>query len=116
MRDLRLFALHDDAEAPKMEVTAIHNDKGYREIRRMLARHYDASVQDPDIRIIDADLSSTRRLTLSHTVRRGKLLSKHDCDRTLQHLAQLWGHHVKLLEIDAVTGKTLRELQALPLP
>ena len=116
IRDLRLFALHDDAEDPEFEVTAIHNDKGYREIRRMLARHYDASVQDPDIRIVDADLSSTRRLTLSHTVRRGKLLSKHDCDRTLQHLAQLWGHRVKLLEVDAVTGKTLRELEALPLP
>jgi hypothetical protein len=34
----------------------------------------------------------------------------------MQHLAQLWGHRVKLLEIDGVSGKTLRELEALPLP
>ena len=71
MRDFRLFALHDDSDEPELEVTAIHNEIGYREIRRTLARHYDASVQDPDIRIIDADLSGTRRLTLSpHRPRR----------------------------------------------
>jgi spore cortex formation protein SpoVR/YcgB (stage V sporulation) len=116
MRDFRLFSLHDDAEDPEVEVTAIHNETGYRAIRRTLARHYDASVQDPDIRITDADLSGTRRLTLAHLVRDGRLLGKQDCDRTMQHLAQLWGHRVKLLEIDAVTGKTLRELEALPLP
>jgi spore cortex formation protein SpoVR/YcgB (stage V sporulation) len=116
IRDFRLFALHDESDEPEVEVTAIHNETGYRQIRRTLARHYDASVQDPDIRISDADLSGTRRLTLTHYVRNGRLLTKQDCDRTLQHLAQLWGHRVKLLEIDATTGKSLRELEALPLP
>jgi spore cortex formation protein SpoVR/YcgB (stage V sporulation) len=116
IRDFRLFALHDDSDDPEVEVTAIHNEAGYRAIRRTLARHYDAGVQDPDIRITDADLSGTRRLTLTHYVREGRLLSKQDCDRTLQHLAQLWGHRVKLLEVDAATGKSYRELEALPLP
>ncbi|NJM35903.1 MAG: SpoVR family protein [Rhodomicrobium sp.] len=116
IRDFRLFGLHDESDDPEVEVTSIHNETGYREIRRTLARHYDASVQDPDIRITDADLSGTRRLTLTHYVRDGRLLSKQDCDRTLQHLAQLWGHRVKLLEVDAVTGKSYRELEALPLP
>ncbi len=116
IRDMRFFALHDESDEPEVEVTAIHNEMGYRDIRRRLARHYDASVQDPDIRITDADLSGTRRLTLTHNVRDGRLLGKQECDRTLQHLAQLWGHRVKLLEVDAGTGKTLRELEALPLP
>ncbi|WP_088343704.1 MULTISPECIES: SpoVR family protein [Rhodomicrobium] len=116
IRDMRFFALHDESDEPEVEVTAIHNEMGYRDVRRRLARFYDASVQDPDIRITDADLSGTRRLTLTHTVRDGRLLSKQECDRTLQHLAQLWGHRVKLLEVDAGTGKTLRELEALPLP
>jgi spore cortex formation protein SpoVR/YcgB (stage V sporulation) len=116
MRDFRLFSLHDDSDEPEVEVTAIHNETGYRTLRRTLARHYDASVGDPDIRITDADLSGTRRLTLAHIVRDGRLLGKQDCDRTMQHLAQLWGHRVKLLEIDGVSGKTLRELEALPLP
>ena len=116
MRDFRLFSLHDDSDEPEVEVTAIHNETGYRALRRTLARHYDASVGDPDIRITDADLSGTRRLTLAHIVRDGRLLGKQDCDRTMQHLAQLWGHRVKLLEIDGISGKTLRELEALPLP
>ncbi|MGB0086419.1 MAG: SpoVR family protein [Rhodomicrobiaceae bacterium] len=116
IRDFRLFALHDESDEPEVEVTAIHNDAGYRDVRRTLARFYDASVQDPDIRITDADLSGTRRLTLTHYVRDGRLLTKQDCDRTLQHLAQLWGHRVKLLEVDGTSGKSLRELEALPLP
>ncbi len=116
IREFRLFSLHDDSEEPEVEVTAIHNETGYREIRRRLAQHYDASLQDPDIRVTDADLSGTRRLTLTHYVRDKRLLSKQDCDRTLQHLAQLWGHRVKLLEVDASSNKTLREQEALPLP
>lgn len=115
MREMRLFALHDESDDPEYEVTAIHNERGYREIRRRLAQFHDASEQDPDIRVTDADLSGTRRLTLTHRVRRGALLHKPDCDRTMQHLAQLWGHRVKLLEVDAETGKTLREQEALPL-
>ncbi len=116
IRDFKLFALHDESDEPEVEVTAIHNEVGYRETRRCLARHYDASEQDPDIRITDADLSGTRRLTLTHYVRDGRLLGKQDCERTLQHLAQLWGHRVKLLEVDSGSNKTLREVEALPLP
>lgn len=116
IRDMRLFTLHDESSEPVLEVTAIHNEQGYRNIRRLLARHFDASVQDPDIRVTDADLSGTRRLTLTHHVRDGILLHKPDCERTLQHLAQLWGHRVKLLEVEPGSGKTLRELEALPLP
>jgi stage V sporulation protein R len=116
MRDFKLFALHDEADEPEVEVTAIHDEAGYRNIRRALARHYDAGEQDPDIRVTDADLSGTRRLTLTHYVRHGRLLGKQDCDRTLQHLAQLWGHRVKLLEVDVGSNRTLRELEALPLP
>jgi spore cortex formation protein SpoVR/YcgB (stage V sporulation) len=116
IRDFKLFALHDEADEPEVEVTAIHDEVGYRNIRRALARHYDAGEQDPDIRVTDADLSGTRRLTLTHYVRHGRLLGKQDCDRTLQHLAQLWGHRVKLLEVDVGSNRTLRELEALPLP
>jgi len=73
-------------------------------------------VQDPDLRVTDADLSGGRRLTVTHICRDGILLDKTECDRTLQHLAQLWGYRVKLLEVDGVSGKTLREQEVLPLP
>ena len=44
------------------------------------------------------------------------LLDKDQCDRTLQHVAHLWGYRVKMLEIDAETSKILKEHEALPLP
>jgi spore cortex formation protein SpoVR/YcgB (stage V sporulation) len=49
-------------------------------------------------------------------VRNGVLLEKDLCDRTLQHVAHLWGYRVKLVEQDGETGKTLKEHEALPLP
>jgi spore cortex formation protein SpoVR/YcgB (stage V sporulation) len=116
IRDFRLFTLHDAHNKPEYEVKAIHNERGYKNIRRSLARHYEVALQDPDLRITDADLSGGRRLTLTHHVRDGILLDKTECDRTLQYLAQLWGYRVKLLEVDGVSGKTLREQEVLPLP
>jgi hypothetical protein len=51
-----------------------------------------------------------------HRVRHGVLLDKEQCDRTLQHVAHLWGYRVKLIEVDAEYGKTLKEHETLPLP
>ena len=84
---------------------AIHDEKGYRDVRRALAAQYDASARDPDIQVVEADLSGGRRLTLQHRVRNGILLDTDACERTLQHVAQLWGYRVKLVEVDADTGK-----------
>ena len=116
MRDFRMFSIEDQAEQPVMEVKAIHNNRGYRQIRKELARQYDVAYQDPDIQVIDADLSGNRRLILSHKVRDGILMDKTECDRTLQYLAQLWGYRVRLLEVDSQTGKTLKTHDALPMP
>lgn len=116
IRDFRFFTIHDESNKPEYKVTAIHDERGYKDIRRMLARHYEVGVQDPDIRVTDADLSGGRRLTVTHSVRDGILLDKTECERTLQHLAQLWGYRVKLLEVDSGSGKTLREQEVLPLP
>ncbi|MEM7620683.1 MAG: SpoVR family protein [Pseudomonadota bacterium] len=116
MRDFRLFRLHDNTNEPIVEVKNIHDERGYREVRHGLAAQYDVSRLDPDLKITDADLSGTRRLALIHKVRNGVLLSKKHCELTLQHIAQLWGYRVKLSEVDEETGKSLRELEALPLP
>jgi spore cortex formation protein SpoVR/YcgB (stage V sporulation) len=85
-------------------------------VRRRLARHYDVSAQDPDLQVIDADLSGSRRLVLAHRVRNGVLLDKTEAERTLQYLAQLWGYRVKLIETDGPGGRVLKEHEALPMP
>ena len=116
IRDFRLFHIHDSSDSPFVEVKAIHDEQGYRRVRKMLASQYDASARDPDIQVVSADLSGGRRLTLQHRTRNGILLDKEQTDRTLQHVAHLWGYRVKMIEADADTGKTLKEHEALPLP
>ncbi|HRD76780.1 MAG TPA: SpoVR family protein [Hyphomicrobiaceae bacterium] len=116
MRDFRLFAIRDNAEAPTVRVEAIHDERGYKDVRRRLARNYDISVIDPDIQVTDADLAGSRRLVLTHYVRNGILLDKEECDRTLMHVARLWGYRVRLVEVDAQSGKRLREHETLPMP
>jgi spore cortex formation protein SpoVR/YcgB (stage V sporulation) len=116
MRDFRLFHLRDQSDSPASRVEAIHDEQGYRHVRRTLGRLYDVSQQDPDIQVTDADLSGSRRLVLTHLVREGVLLDKDECDRTLMHVARLWGFRVRLVEVDAVSGAKLREHEALPLP
>ena len=116
IRDFRLFAVNDDAKEAAMEVKAIHDEQGYKDVRRRLSRHYDVSAQDPDLQVTDADLAGSRRLVLTHRVRNGVLLDKTEAERTLQYLAQLWGYRVKLVEQDVESSRVLKEHEALPMP
>ncbi|MEO1711572.1 MAG: SpoVR family protein, partial [Pseudomonadota bacterium] len=116
LREFRLFQLHERADSPFLQVDAIHDEAGFRAVRQKLASQYDASARDPAIEVVSADLSGTRRLNLFHRVRDGVLLDKSECDRTLLHVAHLWGYRVKMFEVDANTNETLREHEALPMP
>jgi stage V sporulation protein R len=116
IRDLRLFAVSDDSKDAAMQVVAIHDEQGYRNVRRRLSQHYDVAAQDPDLQVTDADLSGSRRLVLTHHVRNGVLLEKSEAERTLQYLAQLWGYRVKLIEAEREGGRVLKEHEALPMP
>jgi stage V sporulation protein R len=116
MRDFRFFHIHDRSDSPFIQVESIHNEQGYREVRRKLAAQYDTSIMDPDIQVVSADLSGGRRLTLHHKVHNGVVLDKQTCDRTLLHVAHLWGYRVKLMEMDNATGEMIREHESLPMP
>ena len=100
IRQFRLFQLRDDpALTEGVRVEAIHNERGYRRIRRELARQYDVGWVDPNIEVVDVDLTGDRRLILHHHVLDGRLLSEADAKRVLQHLADLWGYDVLLREV-----------------
>jgi len=116
IRDFRLFYVHDPSDSPFVHVRAIHDETGYREVRRKLSELYDVGCNDPDIQVVSADLSGDRRLILHHNVRDGVLLDKDQCDRTLLHVAHLWGYRARLIEMDAESADTLREHEALPMP
>ncbi len=98
----RMFHLHDDPqEAAGIRVDAIHDARGYRRIRRELARQYDVGYIDPNIEVVDVDLAGDRRLMLRHVVVKGAQLNETDARRVLQHLADLWTYDVSLVEVDA---------------
>jgi spore cortex formation protein SpoVR/YcgB (stage V sporulation) len=100
IRKLGLFQVIDDEDDEDLVVGAIHNERGYREVRRALSRRYDVARNDPDIQIVDVDLAGDRRLELRHRVIDGVTLDEPDAERVLQHLADLWGYHVRLIESD----------------
>jgi spore cortex formation protein SpoVR/YcgB (stage V sporulation) len=100
MRKMGLFRLVDDHREEDMEIAAIHDERGYREVRRALARQHDVARRDPDIQIVDVDLAGDRRLELRHAVADGVTLEERDVERVMQHLADLWGYQVRLVEAD----------------
>jgi stage V sporulation protein R len=109
MRQLKMFHLHDDPEERAgIKVDAIHDERGYRRIRRELARQYDVGYLDANIEVIDVDLAGDRRLMLRHTVVKGAQLNETDAKRVLQHLADLWSYDVSLVEVDT-SDKVLKE-------
>lgn len=113
IRKLGLFLVVDDERENELAVDAIHNERGYTKVRRALARHYDVSRADPDIQIVDVDLDGNRRLELRHQVVDGVTLEENDAERVLQHLANLWGYEVHLVESTA-EGDTATKHHADP--
>jgi spore cortex formation protein SpoVR/YcgB (stage V sporulation) len=107
-----MFHLVDDADDPELKVEAIHNERGFRRVRRTLARQYDVAWTDPDIQVVDVDLAGDRRLFLQHTVVNGLLLEETDTRRVLQHLADLWGYDIVLREVEA-DGEAVRQQYAV---
>jgi stage V sporulation protein R len=115
MRRFRMFHLRDDPEElAGIKVDAIHDHRGYRRIRRELAKQYDIGFIDPNIEVLDVDLAGDRRLMLRHAIVKGAQLNEAETKRVLQHLADLWGYDVVLREVDP-SDAVLREQLATPL-
>jgi len=108
IREFRLFKVLDEEGADALVVNAIHDERGYREIRRALARHYDLARHDPDIQIRDVDLAGDRCLVLSHAVHDGIVLDEPTCRAVLDHLGELWRYGIRLEEVDAATDRVIK--------
>jgi len=102
MRRFRLFRLHDKAEARAWEVTAIHDERGFAELRESLADDHEWHARHPMLAAVDIDKSS-RTLTLEYRPYRNRAL--HDPKATFAHLRTLWTRPVVLRH--AGTGQTI---------
>lgn len=95
MRDFHLFSIFDDENKSSYLVEAIHDEKGYHSLRKMLSRQYDLSVREPNIQIWSVDLTGDRSMTLRHNMQDGIPLSN-DTQEVMKHLHYLWGFNIHL--------------------
>ncbi|MCX6739051.1 MAG: SpoVR family protein [Candidatus Parcubacteria bacterium] len=98
IRDMKLWGLIDDPfKNPKhFEVAAIHDNEGYREIRKMLAEEHDMGILQPNIEVYDVN-NRTRELILRHTPYNGKGLDKNSLYEVLRSVyTVLWGYPVRM--------------------
>ena len=116
IREWRMFHVADDPGQEDLLVASIHNERGYRNLRRAFARQYDVAWTDPDIQVVDVDLAGDRKLIVHHHVLDGIQLQPDDTRRVLQHLADLWGYDVVLKEVDEPSGSVLNEHVVSPRP
>jgi stage V sporulation protein R len=96
IRNLKLFGILDDDQQKEIEVTAIHDDTGYRLIREGLSDQYNLSKQEPNIQIYEVDLRGNRSITLRHIQRDRIPLDEDDVKAVMKHLHKLWHFDVHL--------------------
>ncbi|MDH4060947.1 MAG: SpoVR family protein [Aquincola sp.] len=107
MRELRLFAITDDEDEEELEVSAIHDDAGYRRVRESLSRQYDLGSREPNIQVWNVNVRGDRALTLRHTQHNSRPLDDSAAE-VLRHVARLWGFPVHLESVDADGDVTQR--------
>jgi stage V sporulation protein R len=99
MREFHLFAVRDDDREDSLEVTAIHEESGYRALREALADQYNLGSREPNIQVFNVDRRGDRSLTLRHFRYNRRPLAD-SSDEMLRHLRRLWGFDVRLESVD----------------
>ena len=98
IRDLKLFSVVDDRSKNYLNVSAIHDEEGYHQIRQSLSKQYNLSNMEPNIQVYSVDLEGDRSLTLRYTPQQGIPLDK-TSEEVLKHLHRLWGFDIKLEQL-----------------
>ncbi|EGJ09673.1 MULTISPECIES: SpoVR family protein [Rubrivivax] len=107
MRDLRLFTILDDEKQNELEISAIHDEAGYRRVREALSHQYDLGTREPNIQVWNVNLRGDRSLALRHFQHNDRPL--HDsAAEVLKHVARLWGFAVHLESVNTRGDVTKR--------
>ena len=100
IRDFKFFSIQDDDLERELEITAIHDDPGYRGIREKLSQQYNLSMNEPNIQVFNVNIRGDRSLMLRHTRHDRKPLAKENAMEVLKHLRNLWKFDVHLESVD----------------
>ncbi len=111
MREFKFFAIRDDEKDPKLEISAIHNDRGYVKVRDALSKQYNISFHSPDIQVFDVDKWGDRSMTLRHYQVNGMPLDHDSTIDTLDCVAYLWGYNIKLESVDPINNNVISSYQ-----
>lgn len=99
IKELKLFLIEDNDEKPEINIKAIHNEDGYRQIRDSLSKQYNLSFNEPNIQIFNVHLEGDRRLIL-HYYQHDRIPLDHQVHEVLKHLHTLWKFPIQLLTIN----------------
>ena len=100
MRDFHLFAFRDDDMEDELEISAIHDDDGYKRIRDVLASQYRLADTLPDIEVTGYKYKTDRSLILQHKMHNRKPLEENDMWEVMKHIHYLWGFPVVLNSVE----------------
>ncbi len=99
IRDFHLFSVADDDRKNFLEISAIHDDEGYRTLRQQLSAQYNLSNIEPNIQVWDVDLRGDRSLTLRYIPQNRASLGESRTE-VMKHVHRLWGFDVKLEQLN----------------
>ncbi len=99
IRDLKLFSVLDDEKISNLNISAIHDERGYRHIRQALADQYNLGSREPNLQIYKVDRRGDRSLTLRYEPYHSRPLNE-ETDDVLKHLSRLWGFTVRIESVD----------------
>ncbi|WPL13299.1 MULTISPECIES: SpoVR family protein [Thiorhodovibrio] len=100
MREFRLFAVRDDDRDDELEITAIHEEAGYRALRKALADQYNLGSREPNIQVYQVETRGDRSLTLRHYRYNRRPLEDDGAVEVLRHIRRLWGFDVRLEAVE----------------
>jgi stage V sporulation protein R len=95
IREFRLFAVADHESEADLNVDAIHDDAGYRRVRKLLSSQHSFEERVPDIQVQRYARDGDRSLTLQYKQHRGRPLTE-AATEVLKHVRFLWGFPVRL--------------------
>ena len=103
MRDFHLFSVLDDDQDSMIEISAIHEDAGYRRVRTVLSNQYNRGAMVPEMQVARGGVErwGDRSMTIQHIIRDRRPLDEDSAMETLKHAKVIWGYDVKLESIDA---------------
>lgn len=114
IRDLKLFVVNDDAQEPTLEVAAIHDDEGYKDVRQKLSQAYNLFANIPDVFIEGWDSKKSRTLYLVFDQFKGRQLDHSgSSEQAVMHIKDLWPFKIVFKAITVEGNTTIQEVYSI---